>query len=500
MRTVIAMMSHETNTFSPVPTPLARFARGGPTPATGRAAYEAYKGTGCSMAAFIDLVEAEGWEIETPIAANAWPSGIVEAAAYEEMAARILEAVDKGCDALFLELHGAMVSETYEDGEGELLRRLRVLAPDLPIATALDMHTNLYEAIVDNSTIVAGYQTYPHLDAYETGLRAGRGLIAQIKGVARPVMAWGNRPMIPHVMRQGSGDSPNRELQARARQMENEGALAATLFTGFPHADVRNAGLSAVVATDNDPALAQQLCDELLDQAWRHREAFVYRVEPLAASLARAREAAGTPAKGGPIILLDHYDNAASGGTMDCTPVLAGILEAGLEDVAAFAIHDPEAVRQMIAAGVGAEVELRLGGKIDMPSIGRRGEPLKVSGRVRLIADGRYRNRGPSAKGVLMDMGPSAVLDTGKVEIAVISRHQEPDDLGCLLSLGIDPREKRYLMLKSRIHYRAGFQEIASQVIECAGIGVCTSDYGQLTYKNLRRPIYPLDPIDAPSS
>ena len=148
--------------------------------------------------------------------------------------------------------------------------------------------------------------------------------------------------------------------------------------------------------------------------------------------------------------------------------------------------------------GVGAELTLPLGGKLDMPSIGRVGEPLEVTGRVRLISDGRYRNRGPASRGVLMDMGPSVVLDTGAVEIVVISRHQEPNDLACLESLGIDPRAKRYLMLKSRIHYRAGFRDVARQVIECAGVGVCTSDYDMLDFQHVRRPIFPLDRLNAP--
>ncbi len=198
------------------------------------------------------------------------------------------------------------------------------------------------------------------------------------------------------------------------------------------------------------------------------------------------------------MILLDHYDNAASGGTMDTMTVLAGILHAGLDNVAAFAIHDPAAVERMIAAGVGAELTVSLGGKLDMPAIGRTGAPLEVAGTVKLISDGQYRNYGPASKGVLMDMGPTVVLDTGPVEIVVISRHQEPNDLGCLKSLGIDPMAKRYLMLKSRIHYRAGFKAIAKAVIECAGTGVCTSDYDQLSFAKVRRPIYPLDRINEP--
>jgi microcystin degradation protein MlrC len=493
MRVVIAMMKHETNTFSPVPTPLARFGLSGQGPYRGKAALAAYKGTGTAMGAFIDLAEAAGADIVTPIAANAAPSGPVHDEAYREITDPILAAVADGCDAVLLDLHGAMVTETLEDGEGAFLARLRALAPEVPIAVALDMHTNLYEAMVANASVIAGYQTYPHIDNYGTGLRAGKVLFAMLEGKVRPSMAWGHRPMLPHVMRQGTDDFPNRELQARTREMEQGAALAASLFVGFPHADIRNAGLSAVVVTDGDAARAQVLCDELLDRAWHDRAAFVYRIEPLEQSIARARQMTE-----GPVVLLDHYDNAASGGTMDTTKVLGAILDAGLENVAAFAIHDPTAVRTMISAGVGAELTLLLGGKLDMPAIGRKGEPLAVSGRVKLIAEGKYRNRGPASKGVLMDMGPTVVLDTGKVEIVVISRHVEPNDLNCLLSLGIDPLAKRYLMLKSRIHYRAGFKPIAKAVIECAGVGVCTSDYSQLSFRNVRRPIYPLDLVNEP--
>ena len=489
MRVVIAMMKHETNTFSPVPTPIERFARGYPLPPRGAEALKAFKGTGSAMAAFIDICEREGWEMVTPIAAQAAPSAPVQDAAYKEISDAIAEAVAAGCDAVMLDLHGAMVTESMEDGEGALLERLRGIAPDVPIAVALDMHTNLYPAIADNATTLAGYQTYPHIDNYETGARAGEALVRVIKGGVTPTLAWGNRPMLPHVMRQGTDDFPNKEIQERAAAMEISGeAVIATLFSGFPHADIHNAGLSAVVVTDNDPEAARQLCDELLEMAWRDRESWVYKIEPLEDSLARARQI-----DDGPVVLLDHYDNAASGGTQDTMTVLDAILDAGLEDVAAFAICDPEAVQALIAAGVGNAATVRLGGKLDMPSIDKRGEPREVTGTVKLISDGLYRNLGPASTGLLMDMGPTVVFDTGKVEIVVISRQQEPNDKNAFLSLGIDPARKKYLMLKSRIHYRAGFRDIAKEVIECAGTGVCTSDYDQLTFRNVRRPIYPLD-------
>jgi microcystin degradation protein MlrC len=488
MHIVIAQMKHETNTFSPVSTPIERFAAGSALPLEGEAAVAALRRTGSAIGAFIELAEKAGASIALPVAGNAWPSGPVEDQAFEYMAGRICDAVAKGCDAILLDLHGAMVTESLEDGEGELLRRVRKLAPRTPIGVALDMHTNLYPAIVQNSDVIAGYQTYPHVDVYETGLRAGRALFRLLDGHGRPAMAWGQKPMLPHVMRQSSLDSPNREIQARCREMEAQGALCASLFVGFPHADIENAGLSAVVVTDGDPDLARRWRDELLDMAWTSRAKWIYEVEPLAESFVRARAMDARP-----VVLLDHYDNAASGGTMDTMAVLAGILEARLEDAAAFAVYDPEAVRKMQAAGLGSHVTLSLGGKLDMPSLGLTGQPLEVTGTVKNLTNGQFRNRGPMSKGVLMDMGPTAVLDTGRVEIVVISRQQEPNDLECFASQGIDPTKKRYLMLKSRVHWRAGFGDLAKATVECAGVGVCTSDYSVLDFRKVRRPIYPLD-------
>jgi microcystin degradation protein MlrC len=490
LKIVIAQMKHETNTFSPVPTPLARFARGGGKPPQDREAYAAYKGTGAAIAAFFDLAEAAGAEMVIPVAGMAWPSGPVEEAAFEAMAQPICAAVAAGCDAVLLDLHGAMVTRDRDDGEGELLTRIRAIAPDVPIGVALDMHANVSPAMVEGATVIAGYQTYPHVDVYDTGARAARPVLAMLQGRSRPIMAWGRRPMLPHVMRQASEDWPNAALQARCREMEQQGALSASVFVGFPHADIPDAGLSAVVVTDGDPALARRWCDELLDMAWDAREGFVYRTGPLEEALARA-----AALQEAPVVLLDHCDNAASGGTMDSMHVLGAVLDAGLENVAAFAIYDPEAVQEMIRAGVRAKVTVSLGGKLDMPALGLRGQPRSVTGTVKMISDGRYRNRGPMSRGVLTDMGPTVVLDTGRVEIVVISNQQEPNDYACFTSLGIDPEAKRFLLLKSRVHWRAGFKSVTRAVIECDGIGVCTSDYGKLDFRRVRRPAYPLDLI-----
>lgn len=496
-RVVVAQMSHETNTFSPVVTDLARFSRGAAEPPAGVDAIRTFRGTATCLGGYLAVCEANGYDIVLPVAAGAAPSGPVEDAAFEHIAGRIVDAVAAGCDAVMLDLHGAMVTGSHDDGEGELLRRIRAVDPTVPIAVSLDMHANLFDAMVDNCTVLAGYHTYPHVDMDRTAERAGRLLVAVLDGTVTPTMAWGNAPMLPHVMRQGTDDLPNKALQARAETLERDGVLAVSLFTGFPHADVREAGLSVCVVTDDDAGRAAAIRDELLDSAWAEREAFVYHVEPLETSVARGKALGLNDAGNGPVILLDHYDNTASGGTMDTTEVLAEILRQDLDDVAVFGFYDPDAVAAMAAAGVGADVTVSLGGKLAMPALTRQSQPLSVSGRVKLICDGEFPATVAMSRGLTLQMGSTAVLSTGKVDIVVVSRHVEPFDPGCFRAVGIDPAARRYLMLKSRIHYRVGFRDLARAVVECAGRGVCTSDYGELTFDKVRRPIYPLDGINA---
>lgn len=497
---VVAMMSHETNTFSPVITDLARFSRGGTsqadnTPLSGEEAIQTFSDTASCLGGYLKVCAEHNAKVTLPVAGDAAPSGPVENDAYEFMVSAIL-AASENCDAMLLDLHGAMVTKTFDDGEGELLRRLRERRPNLPIAVALDMHANITELMVSNCSLIAGYQTYPHIDMDTTAERAARLLFRHLDGDYLPTMTWGNAPMLPHVMRQGTDDEPNKALQERVIAIESAGETLASLFTGFPHADIHDAGLSTVVVTNNNPEHAQTLREELLDQAWAGREQFVYDVEPLAASLERARDAAEADGEG-PVIILDHYDNTASGGTMDTTEVLAAVLAAKLEDVAVFGVFDPECVAQMFAAGIDAEVTLNLGGKLPMPALAVQSQPLQVTGRVKLLSDGKFPATVAMSRGLTMNMGHAGVLRLANdVDVVVISRHIEPFDPGCFRSMGIEPLARRYVMLKSRVHYRVGFRDMAKEVIECAGVGVCTSDYSQLTFNNVRRPIFPLDAVD----
>lgn len=490
MKLLLATFKHETNTFSPVPTKFERFFKGASGPLCGAEAIAARTGTGTGIGGYIDVAARYGAQIEVPIVADAWPSGPVDRDAYEKIVQAILDAAKGSFDGILLDLHGAMVVEGIEDGEGELLRRLRKVQPSVPIGVTLDMHANLYPDMIALSTVITGYHTYPHVDIYEAGVRAAEIICQAIQGKVRPSMTWGNRPMLPHVMRQGTHAGPNRDLQERCKSLEQGGALAASLFVGFPHADIANAGLSAVVCTDGKPQEAAAACESLLDEAWNRRAEFLFESVPLPEAVASAARHTDYP-----VVLLDHCDNVASGGTMDTTMVLKEVLDQGLENGVFYAIYDPQSVQQAMLAGVGQRVSLSLGGKAALAATGEPNPPLELSATVRTISDGRFKLWGPMSGGVEVCVGPTVVLDTGKMLVVVSSGHMEPFDLNCFYSLGIDVRNMHYVVIKSRVHWRAGFSGLLKHVVECDGVGVTTSDYSKLTFRHVRRPIYPLDRI-----
>lgn len=492
MRFLIAMMKHETNTFSPIATDLQRFRDWGLY--EGEDVIRAYRGTNHPTAAYLDLAAEARAQVVTPIAAEAMPSGPVQRAAYDAIAGRILDAVAQGgIDAAFLDLHGAMVAEHETDGEGALLAEIRRIAPRLPIAVTFDMHGNMSERIVQNATVINGYKSYPHTDMYDAGLVAGRALLRALKGEVAPVMAWGRLPLLAQTLRMGTADEPMKTMQAMCVEAQQDPAvLAASLFGGFPMADIPEAGLSAVVVADGAAARAEAVCGRLLDAAWARKADFIYRPEPLEQAVARAKQIAD-----GPVILLDHADNVGSGGTADSMSVIAEVIRQGLRDVAVAAVWDPGAVQAMVQAGVGAEITVELGGNTDMPALGLAGAPLSLTGRVRRISDGEWIVRGPMYTGSRVTSGPTVLFETQGVAIVVTSLHHEPWDTGILTSLGVDPAACRYLLLKSRIHYRAGFAPLAKATITLDGVGVTTSDNSLLKFERVQRPIYPLDEMQS---
>ena len=389
MKIVIAMLKHETNTFSPLPTPLDSLGPAG-GPLRGDAAYDYFKGTRIPMGAFIDLAEEIGAEIVIPVAARTAPSGPVAQDAFEQVAREICDCVAQGCDALLFDLHGAMVSEAFQDGEGELLERIRRAAPDLPIGVGLDFHANMSERMVRNCDVAVGYKTYPHLDMYEAGDRAGRLLLDMIEGKISPHMSFAHCPLLSNILRQATDETPMREVMARAKALEAGDVLAVSVFPGFSLADTAHTRLSVLVVTNGPEAPGAAVCRDVLDLAWQSRDQFIDESPPYKAEVSRAKDLDGQP-----VILLDMADNCNSGGTLDCMALVREALDQGLDNLLAGPIYDPAAVAAMVVAGIGSGVTVPVGGKFDLQAIGRQGEPLELTGRVTRISVGRFTVRGP---------------------------------------------------------------------------------------------------------
>ncbi|PQV44330.1 M81 family metallopeptidase [Paraburkholderia sp. BL21I4N1] len=487
MKILIARMNHETNTFSPVATPLAAFGRSGPN--YGMDAFDENKGMQTAMAAFIDAAEREQARIVTPVSASANPSGPVEAAAYDAICDAIVAAAT-GCDAVMLDLHGAMVAKNSNDGEGDLLERVRTALPHAPIAVALDLHGNVTQKMIDNADVIVSFKTYPHVDMYETGAHAARLMFDLVHGKAKPVIAWRQPPLLTHTLRSATAEGAMKRAVDAARAAEADGLLAVSVLSGFSLADIAAPCISVVVVSNGDHMLAEATAERIARQIWTEREDFVYRSAPLADSVAQAAALAQGADK--PVLLLDHGDNCMSGGSCDTMDLLEEALKQKLEGIVSGPLCDPQAVAALMAAGVGSTVTVTIGNKVAGNAVTPR-PPVAVTGVVRALTDGEYVISGPTYTGQRAFMGRAAVLDTGTVKLVLTERTHEPWDLGVFESVGIDPRRARFLLLKSRMYCRPVFVPIGAALVECDSRGVTSSDYGLFEFKQVRRPVYPLD-------
>ena len=488
MKVLIARFNHETNTFSPVPTPLEAF-----SPTYGEQAYLENLGMRTAMAAFIDAASNAGATLVTPVSATANPSGPVHAAAYDELAARIVDAVP-GCDAIFLDLHGAMVAENSVDGEGDLLARVRAAAPGVPIGVALDLHGNITQKMIDNADVMVGFKTYPHVDMYETGQHVARLLLARLDGQAHFSVRWHRLPLMSHTLRSTTLNGAMQRAVQAARAAESEGMPAVTVFAGFSLADIEAPCVSVVVtglASIEGEAAAQAVADRIAEQIWAERAAFVYASEPLAASLKRAQALADGAQR--PVLLLDHSDNCMSGGTCDTMDVLQAALASGLQGIAVGPLSDAEAVQTLINAGVGAKVRLALGNKVPLTRLGIVKHPMQVSGTVLAISDGAYTVTGPIYTGQRCHMGRTVLLDIGPAQIVVTERPHEPFDLGVFQCVGLVPAAHRFLLLKSRMYCRPVFEPLSHATVECDSPGVTSSDYTLFPFTQVKHPVFPMD-------
>jgi microcystin degradation protein MlrC len=497
MKLLIARMNHETNTFSPVPTPLSAFGANGPT--YGADAYAENHGGRTAMSAYIDLAEAAGADIVTPVSAMANPSGPVAADAYDTLCRCIIDAA-QDCDALMLDLHGAMVAENSQDGEGDLLERLKTRYPGKPIAVALDLHGNVTQKMIANADVIVSFKTYPHVDMYETGEHAGRIFLDMLAGKTTAAIAWERPPLMSHTLKSADLSPAMHAAIDAARAAEQEEVLAVSVLAGFSLADIP-APCVSVVVVGRDTDSAQRVARRVAEQIWADRAGFVYASPPLAESIRIAEELSELPgiqSEGcfnpkGPVLLLDHSDNCMSGGTCDTMDVLEEAVAQGLGNIGVGPLCDPEAVEQLIRAGEGTTATVRLGNKRALDKLGIVKRPLELTGVVKKLTNGEYVITGPTYTGLKCSMGATALFACGDLEIVVTSRTQEPWDLGVFTSVGLDPEQKDYLLLKSRMYCRPVFFPIARGFVECDSAGVTSSNYDLFPFRNVQRPVYPLD-------
>jgi microcystin degradation protein MlrC len=495
-RVYIAQFAHETNTFSRLPTTLEDYRRrwlleGDEIPPR-------FRGTRTEIGGLLDYAAQSRWELIPGVAANATPSGKLTREAWETIRDRIVgKARDAGrISGAVLALHGAMVTETEDDAEGALLEALRgVLGPAVPIIVTLDLHANATPRMAKHANALISYRTYPHVDQYERAQQAAALLDRIATGETQSQCVLAQPPTLlgaDHGRTVQPG--PMRDLLAMAERFEAENGIhVVSIQAGFMPADIEWAGPSVAVA--HDPARAARaraIANELSREIWRRRneETVTYR------SIADVMRAVKSdPGTGGPLVIADGTDNPGGGGYGDATNMLRALIAAGAKSAAVGHIYDPGTVQAAVKAGAGNALRISLGGHID-PSFGA---PIETEARVQSLSDGSFINDGPMAKGVPSEMGPTAVLRIGAVEVIVISNRLQNTDLQVFLSQGIDPRKRRTLVVKSVHHFRAAYAPIAREVMIVDSGALCAPDPKRHKYARLRRPIWPLDEVRDPA-
>lgn len=483
-RVAVGGLWHETNTFSATPTTLADF-----QVLESEAIPAALARTRTPIGGFLDAARAHGLELVPALFASALPAGTVTADAYAALAKRLVAHLRRiNPDAVLLDLHGAMVAEGVDDVEGDLVRRLRLALGRRPIGCVLDLHANIAAEFVSQVDVVAGYDTYPHVDPYERGVEVAALLGRVLAGEIHPVSAYAQPPLLTVPQAQATDRPPMADLFHHAHEAERlPGMLTVTVAAGFPYADVPFAGLSVVATADGDADLAHRVAQDLARTAWEARAAFQVRNVPPDEAVTRALALAQGPGDG-PVILVDVADNVGGGGPGDGAVLLDALLRAGAKGAVA-ALTDPEVVAAARRAGEGAPLEAAVGGKTDA----RHGPPVPVRGRVVRVARADFTYRGSYMTGRRVEGGWAALLEVDGVSLVVRERRVMPFDQEELRVLGIDPREARIIIVKSAIAWRAAYGDLARAAIEVDTPGVCTADLTTLPYRRVRRPVVPLD-------
>ncbi len=486
MRIAVAGLMHESNTFNPTLTDRAAFAAQSLT--FGPALLDEWREAHHEVGGFLAGVAEGGDEAVPLVMAWATPAGPVTDAVLDEITGAIIDDLRRERpDGLLLALHGAMVGQSHLDADGEVLARLRqAVGPDLPIVVTLDLHGNLSQRLIDSCDATVAYRTCPHVDQRECGVRAAALLRAMLREGVRPRQALAKPPLIMNIMHHDTSCEPLRSFMEEARALERQpGVLRVNLLPGFAYSDVPQMGPSVVVVTDGDGELARREADRLAGRLWDARERFVAALPDVATAVAQALRAERLP-----VVLVETGDNVGGGSAGDSTVVLAELLRQGATD-GVVCLYAPDEVRQCTAAGVGAEVHLHVGGKVDP----LHGDPVDVAGRVRVLHDGTYVEHEVRHGGKRTNyMGLTALVEVAGRNLLVLnSLRHPPFSLGQLTCLGIVPQRQRILVVKAAIAYKAAYAPIAGTVIAVDTPGLTAVNPERFAYRHIRRPLFPLD-------
>lgn len=483
LRIAIGSLMQESNSFTPVPTRMEEFGL-----VTGEAAIASRSGTLTELAGFVDTLRADDVEIVPLFNGFAMTSGPILAADF----ARMLELI-RGCfqqagalDAALIAFHGAMFAFGTDDCAAEMLRVIRgVIGDELPVALTYDLHANVTRAAVAQVQILVGYQTYPHIDLYETGETAGRLLIRHLRGEIRAATSMIKVPLIVPAENMQTTHGPLKEVQdAAAKWRERPGILSTSVFCVQPWLDVAECGAAIVVVHDAAPDAADTCCRELARELWSRRCKFTPElVAPADAITLALAEVAG------PVVLGESSDSPTAGSPGDSADLLFELLSRTDEVPAAFWVHDPEFVGLCWQHRPGDFVEGALGGKLD-PRMRKQGN---VRGRIRSLSTGDFVLKGDWFKGVPLRMGRTAVLEIGKVLVVISELATSMIDPELYRSQGIEPRDCRIVLVKSAGGFRRDYGPFAARILMVDTPGASSANLRSLPFRHVTRPVWPLD-------
>ncbi|MFC3677482.1 M81 family metallopeptidase [Ferrovibrio xuzhouensis] len=495
-RVAIAGFQHETNTFAPQKATLDKFVRGEGWPALteGAAIYATFEPMNIPIGGFIAEAKKKKWALHPIAWAAAQPCAHVTDEAFEHVVGKIVDgvaALQGRIDAVYLDLHGAMVTESHEDGEGEILRRVRaVVGPDIPVVASLDLHVNITEAMVRYSDALIAYRTYPHLDMAVTGGRVARHLEQLLTGErSKQAKALRKLPFLIPLTAQCTFIEPCRSIYETLGQMELGAVSSLSFAPGFHPADIRDCGPAVIAYADTQDA-ADRAADALARQIAEREGEFRTRLLSPEAAIAEARAMIRAGASKS-VVLADVQDNPGAGATCDTTGLIAALVAEGVPDAAVCALYDPETARLAHQAGEGATLEIAIGGKLYTD---HGAGPFRHRFEVARLGDGKFLCTGPFYRGTQAKLGPQALLrirnpesPQGRgVDILVSSTRMQAADKEQFRQLGIEPGQRPILGLKSTVHFRGDFTDIAHEILTVESPGAFIERAETLPYKHLR--------------